>query len=79
MEGVWRCTCLGKVVQRRVSQQRLTKAQGGKVGILKGMMGGSNMECTQELLVSNACRMVCLGNECKPSLERGLFHQRGVP
>jgi hypothetical protein len=36
--------------------------------------GCDNMECIQELLVSNVCRMACLGIECKPSLERGLMY-----
>jgi hypothetical protein len=73
-EGIWRCTCLGKV------------AQGTDYGL---MWYSGDFERDEEDVkiwnaskssLSNACWTSCLQNECKHSLERGLVYcsVRGV-
>jgi hypothetical protein len=72
VEGVWKCTCLGKVAEVSVTVRNDYEPtwHSGDFEVDDG--GHGNMECMLEFLVPNACRVVCPGTECKSSLERGL-------
>jgi hypothetical protein len=68
MESVWTCTCLGKVRETSVTAGSDDDGDDG---------GYRNMECIQELLVSNARMTACLGIKHKPLLEGLVYFSVG--
>jgi hypothetical protein len=72
--NVWKCTWLGRIAEASVAVGADCGPRWYSGNFQRDDGGCGNVECIQELLLSDAYWTACLCIECKPSLDRGLVY-----